>query len=144
MRPVDPENRVADRDVITDQMWEWMEPLLPSSDGKRGGQWRDHRLMVEAICWRLRTGAPWRDLPERFGPWQTAWYRFDRWCADGTWARLLEVIQAHADQAGQLGWDVSVDSTVVRAHQHAAGARTADGDDTGGSGESQESAVRAA
>lgn len=113
---------MAERDVITDEMWAWMEPLLPSSDGKRGGRYRDHRVLVEAICWRLRTGAPWRDLPERFGPWQTVWYRFDRWSADGTWARLLEAAQAHADECGQLGWDMSVDSSIVRAHQHVAGA----------------------
>ncbi len=120
-------------------MWAWMEPLLPSSAGKRGGRYRDHRLLVEAICWRLRTGAPWRDLPERFGPWQTAWYRFDRWAADGTWTRLLESVQAHADECGELGWDVSVDSSIVRAHQHAAGARTTPEPHTGGSVESHES-----
>ncbi len=100
--------------------------------------------MVEAICWRLRTGAPWRDLPARFGPWQTAWDRFDRWSADGTFALLLQAVQEHADELGELGWDVSLDSTIVRTHQHAAGARTADPDDTGGSTESHESAARAA
>lgn len=135
---------MAKRDVITDEMWAWMEPLLPSSSGKRGGQFRDHRMLVEAICWRLRTGAPWRDLPQRFGPWQTAWYRFDRWSADGTWARLLEAAQKHAEEADQLGWEVSVDSSIVRAHQHAAGARTAAQPHTGGPSESHESAARAA
>jgi len=132
---------VADRDVITDEMWVWMEPLLPCSDGKRGRPFRDHRLLVEAICWRLRTGAPWRDLPERFGPWSTAWDRFDRWSADGTWAGLLEAAQQHADEVGELGWDISVDSTIVRTHQHAAGARTVGGNSTGGFDELQESAA---
>jgi transposase len=71
----------------------------------------------------LRTGAPWRDLPERFGPWATAWSRFRRWTAAGVWARVLEVLQRDADVAGQLDWDTHyVDGTVVRAHQHAAGA----------------------
>lgn len=135
---------MAERDVITDQMWGRIEPLLPSSRGKPGRPFRDHRLLVEGICWRLRTGAPWRDLPERFGPWQTAWERFDRWSADGTWAAVLEAVQHHADQAGGLGWDVSVDSSVVRTHQHAAGARTADPGNTGGCGELQDSASRAA
>lgn len=135
---------MAERDVITDEMWEWMEPLLPSSDGKPGRPFRDHRLMMEAICWRLRTGAPWRDVPERFGPWQTVWDRFNRWANDGTLARLLEASQQHADELGELGWDVSVDSSIVRTHQHAAGAGEADPDDTGGSSESHESAARAA
>lgn len=135
---------MAERDVITDEMWAWMQPLLPSSEGKRGRPFRDHRLLVEAICWRLRTGAPWRDLPERFGPWQTAWERFDRWSGDGTWAALLDAVQQHADEAGELGWDVSVDSSIVRTHQHAAGARKVVSGDTGGTNELHESAVRAA
>lgn len=135
---------MSERDVITDEIWTWMEPLLPSSDGQRGRPFRDHRLMVEAICWRLRTGAPWRDLPERFGPWQTVWTRFDRWSADGTWALLLKAAQQHADEADELGWDVSVDSSIVRTHQHAAGARKAVPNDTGGPNELQESAARAA
>lgn len=135
---------MAERDVITDEMWARIEPLLPSTTGKRGGQFRDHRVLVEAICWRLRTGAPWRDLPARFGPWQTAWERFDRWSADGTWAALLEAVQQHADEAGELGWDVSVDSTIVRAHQHAAGAAGVALDVTGGPDELHDSAARAA
>lgn len=129
---------MASTDVITDEMWAWMAPLLPSSEGKRGGQWRDHRTMVEAIIWKFRTGSPWRDLPERFGPWQTAHYRHDRWSADGTWAKLLQVAQQHADETDGLGWVVSVDSSIVRAHQHAAGARR---HGTGGSGELHESAA---
>ncbi|GHE81447.1 hypothetical protein GCM10018771_73270 [Streptomyces cellulosae] len=75
------------------------------------------------MLWRLRTGAPWRDLPERFGPWQTVYERFARWEADGTWARLLEQVQVRDDSVGAVEWTVSVDSTINRAHQHAAGAR---------------------
>ena len=71
----------------------------------------------------MRTGAPWRDLPERFGPWQTVYERFARWEADGTWARLLEQVQVRDDSVGAVEWTVSVDSTINRAHQHAAGAR---------------------
>src|SRR3954447_21297872 len=66
-----------------------MEPLLPSSTGRRGGRWRDHRQVIEAIAWKYRTGSPWREVPERFGPWQTAYERLTRWSADGTWSRLL-------------------------------------------------------
>ena len=75
------------------------------------------------MLWRLRTGAPWRDLPERYGPWQTAYERFARWERDGTWARLLEYVQVRDDAVGAVEWMVSVDSTINRAHQHAAGAR---------------------
>jgi transposase len=75
------------------------------------------------VLWRLRTGAPWRDLPERYGPWQTAYRRFAQWERDGTWARLLQAVQVRDDAVGAVECTVSVDSTIVRAHQHAAGAR---------------------
>lgn len=74
------------------------------------------------MLWRLRTGAPWRDLPERYGPWQTVYERFARWERDGTWARLLEHVQVRDDAVGAVEWTVSIDSTINRAHQHAAGA----------------------
>lgn len=96
---------------------------MPCSDGLRGRPFRDHRQVVEGVVHRYRTGVPWRDLPERFGPWQTVWKRHHRFCTDGTWDRLLCIVQADADAAGELDWDVSVDSSVVRAHQHSAGAR---------------------
>lgn len=79
--------------------------------------------MINGVLWRLRTGAPWRDLPERYGPWQTVYERFARWEADGTWTRLLEQVQVRDDSIGTVEWTVSVDSTINRAHQHAAGAR---------------------
>lgn len=118
--------------MLSDEAWVWIEPLLPSSEGRRGGQWRDHREVIEAIAWRYRTGAPWRDLPPSFGPWQTAWKRLDRWSKDGTWERLLQRVQGDADVAAELDWVSSVDSTNVRAHQHAAGARRVAEDVTGG------------
>jgi transposase len=71
---------------------------------------------------------PWRDLPERYGPWQTCYERFLGWQADGTWGRLLADAQTKSDAVGQVDWDVVADATVVRAHQHAAGARTPKGD----------------
>lgn len=77
------------------------------------------------MLYRIRTGVQWRDLPECYGPWKTVHERHRRWSADGTWELLLQRVQAEADAAGDIDWDVSVDSTSVRAHQHAAGARLA-------------------
>src|SRR5262249_56008637 len=88
-----------------------------------GGQWRDHRQVINGILWKLRTGAPWRDLPERYGPWQTCADRLYRWRRDGTWDRLLAHVQTRSDAVGEVVWEVSLDSSTVRAHQHASGAR---------------------
>jgi transposase len=115
------------RTVVSDEAWAWMAPLLPSSAGRRGGRWRDHREVIEAISWKYRTGSPWRELPDRFGPWQTAYERLTRWSADGTWAKLLARAQAEADAAGELDWLVAVDSSIVRVHQHGATARRVGG-----------------
>jgi transposase len=90
---------------------------------RRGKQWADHRRVINGILWRVRTGAPWRDLPERYGPWQTCYDRFVRWRRDGTWDGLLAQVQTKSDAVGEVVWEVSLDSTVARAHQHAAGAR---------------------
>lgn len=81
------------------------------------------RQLINGIRFRTRTGIPWRDLPERYGPWGTVYGLFRRWQRDGTWHRIFEQLQARADAEGLIAWDVSVDSTVARAHQHAAGAR---------------------
>ena len=112
------------RGQLSDAEWERLRPFLPVSNG-RCGRWRDHRQVIDGILHRVRTGVHWRDLPERFGPWKTVYERHRLWSADGTWERLLQQVQAAADTAGRIDWDVSVDSTSVRAHQHAAGARTA-------------------
>ncbi|WP_330177680.1 IS5 family transposase [Streptomyces sp. NBC_01498] len=96
---------------------------MPVGNG-RCGRWQDHRQVIDGILHRVRTGVQWRDLPERFGPWKTVYERHRLWSGDGTWERLLQQVQAAADAAGEIDWDISVDSTVVRAHQHAAGART--------------------
>lgn len=117
---------MAERDVISDELWSRIEPLLPATAPQRGGRWRPHREIVEAVAWRFRTGAPWRDLPERFGPWQTAYHRHNCWSEDGTYVRLHQELMAAADASGDLNWLVSIDSTIVRAHQHAAGARRED------------------
>ncbi len=113
--------------------------MMPSSDGKRGNRFRDHRTVVEGIVYRFRTGIAWRDLPERFGPWQTVWKRHRRFSGDGTWDRIHAALLAEADAAGELDWSVSVDSTINRAHQHATNLPR----NTGGPVESQESARRA-
>jgi transposase len=112
---------------ISDEAWAWMQPLLPASTG-RGRRWRDHRQVAEAICWKYRTGSPWRGLPARFGPWQTAYDRLTRWNADGTWARLLARAQTDAHAAGELDWLVAIGSTAVPVHQHEASARRFGGD----------------
>ncbi len=76
------------------------------------------------MLWKLATGAPWRDLPERYGNWKTVYERYRRWtAADGTFDAILEYLQVHDDAVGRLDWTISIDSTIVRAHQHAAGAR---------------------
>jgi transposase len=110
------------RGELTDMAWEQLAPLLPQN-GQRGGQWADHRQVINGILWKLRTGAPWRDLPERYGPWKTCFERLVRWRRDGTWDRLLAQAQTKSDAVGEVVWEVSIDSTTVRAHQHAAGAR---------------------
>ncbi|WWQ69530.1 IS5 family transposase (plasmid) [Streptomyces sp. Q6] len=107
--------------VITDAMWTRIKPLMPA-DPVRGRRWADHRRTLEAIAWKYRTCSPWRDLPEELGSFQTAHKRLIRWAVDGTWARILAAVLATADADDDVEWTVSVDSTICRAHQHAAGA----------------------
>ena len=124
--------------VISDELWDVLESVMPLDAGRRGRPWNDHRTTLEGIIWRFRTGSPWRDLPEPFGPYQSVWERHRLWSTDGTYGRMLAAVREQT----QLGDDeveaiLSIDSTIVRAHQHAAGARrdsvVADpADDTGG------------
>lgn len=93
--------------------------MLPSFAGRPGRPFRDDRRVVEGIIWRYRVGAPWRDVPREFGPWQTLWKRHRRYSADGTWDRIHAVVLAEAEAGGRIDWAVSVDSTINRAHQHA-------------------------
>jgi len=109
---------VAVRAELTDAQWAAIEPLMPRVTG-RSRPYRDHRQVVEGIVHRYRCGVAWRDLPERFGPWQTVWKRHARFSRDGTWDKVLAAVIADADAAGDLDWAVSIDSTVNRAHQHA-------------------------
>ncbi len=108
--------------VLTDAQWERIRPLLPSSDGKRGRPFRDDRPVVEGILYRYRCGIAWRDVPEQFGPWQTVWKRHRRYSGDGTWNKILAALLTDAQKVELIDWAVSVDSTINRAHQHAAGA----------------------
>lgn len=102
-----------------------MLPHLPPQKPVRDRPARDHRAVIEAILWVARTGAPWRDLPAEAGvPWKTAWSRFSRWAASGVWQKVLAELQRDADERGDLDRSKHfVDGAVVRAHQHAAGAR---------------------
>lgn len=113
------------REVLIDEQWEKIAPLLPPQNPSTGRPPKDHRTMVEAILWIDRTGAPWRDLPEeKFGSWQSVATRFYRWVEEGVWDHVLAELQRQADASGDLDWNLHhVDGTTVRAHQHAAGAQ---------------------
>src|SRR5688500_10365002 len=104
------------RHEISDAAWERIEPLLPGRAGDVGVTAADNRLFIDAVYWIVKTCAPWRDLPPRFGRWNSVFQRFNRWSKKGVWRRLAEVWSDDSD----LEW-VMIDSTVVRAHQHAAG-----------------------
>ena len=106
--------------------WVKLEAVL--APVRMGRPARDRRTVINAIRWRVRTGSPWRDMPERYGPWETAYGLFRHWQRDGVWADILTRLQAAADAEQIITWDVSVDSTVCRAHQYAAGARKRGGD----------------
>lgn len=104
------------RHEITEDQWAAIRDLLPGQAGAPGATAQDNRLFVNAVWWIAKTGAPWRDLPERFGNWNSVFQRFNRWCKNGVW----QTIMAHL-QDPDLG-SLLLDSTVIRAHQHAAGA----------------------
>ncbi len=141
--------------VFSDEFWAVVVSVLPSSKGRRGRPWNNHRRTLEGIAWRYRTGTPWRDLPAEFGSWHSVWERHYRWSRDGTYQRMFDAVRSagllEAGSEDRLEELLSVDSTVVRAHQHAAGARKLavveaalpTGADTGGSTESHDFADRA-
>ncbi|WP_405491658.1 IS5 family transposase [Streptomyces sp. NBC_00096] len=114
------------RGDLTNGQWVRLEPLLPQGIKPGRPQVWTRRQLIDGIRWRTRTGAPWRDVPERYGPWDRVYDLFRRWQRDGTWARIVTQLQAQADAKGLITWDVNVDSTVCRAHQHAAGAAKRD------------------
>src|SRR6266478_6340657 len=111
------------RGDLTQTQWERLQPLLPPQKPKTGRPAVDHRRILNGMLWILRTGAPWRDLPERYGPWRTVASRFYHWQRAGIWEQLFSAVQAQADAHGQLNWDShDLDGTMIRAHQPAAGA----------------------
>jgi transposase len=105
------------RHAIRDEEWERIKDLLPGRPGQRGVTAKDNRLFIDAVLWIAKTGAPWRDLPERFGNCNSVWRRFDRWARKGFWRKVFETLQDP-----DLEWLI-LDSTIIRAHLHAAGAR---------------------
>jgi putative transposase len=106
------------RHEVSDEQWVQIEPHLPGKPGDPGRTGEDNRLFVNAVLWIAKTGAPWRDLPERFGNWNSVFQRYNRWCKRGVWQQLLEALGGDPDLEHLL-----LDSTTVRAHQHAAGAK---------------------
>ena len=106
------------RHELSDEQWRQIEPLLPGRQGDPGRTAEDNRLFVNAVMWIARTGAPWRDLPERFGNWNSVFQRFNRWCRKGVWQRVFQALGGDPNLEYLL-----LDSTIVRAHQHAAGAK---------------------
>lgn len=112
------------RHELTDDHWERLVPLLPPQRPRTGRPARDHRTILNGILWVLRTGAPWRDLPDRYGSWQTVYSRFRRWRAAGVWEQVLTALQSDAAFDDTLDGSLAmIDGTNVRAHQQAAGAK---------------------
>ncbi len=110
------------RHALSDREWIRLEPLLPKR--RTGRPPKDHRTIIDALLWLDRTGAPWRDLPERFGPWRSVATRFYRWTRSGLWDRILAELRRIAEATGRIDWEVHmVDGTSVRAHRCAAGAK---------------------
>lgn len=119
------------RHEIEQEAWERIEGLLPGKAGDPGVTAADNRLFINAVYWIAKTGAPWRDLPPRFGPWNSVFQRFNRWSKKGVWQKVASALADDPD----LEW-LMIDSTVVRAHQHAAGKK-------GGSKANSSAAARA-
>ena len=108
---------------LSDEQYEWIEPLLPKAGGK-GRPWADHRQVLNGLFWKLSSGASWRDIPERYGPWQTIYERYTAWRADGTWTQIVQALQVKLDATGHINWaQWNVDSTLIRASRASAGAR---------------------
>lgn len=104
--------------ILSDRQWERIAPHIIGDERTRGTSGRDNRLFVEAVLWLVRTGVPWRDLPGDFGPWNSVFRRFSRWSRKGVWMRIFEAMSDDPDFEYLI-----VDSTIVRAHQHASGAK---------------------
>ena len=111
------------RHELTDQQWELLVPFFPPRPRQRGGQWKDDRTILNGIFWRLNTGAPWRDLPERYGKWQTVYHRFNTLRKAGRLDHILQELQVRLDERGRIDWDLwCVDGSSIRGSRAAAGA----------------------
>jgi putative transposase len=109
---------VQDRLILSDAQWDRMSEHILGRPDTRGSTGRDNRMFVEGVLWIVRCGAPWRDLPEVFGSWNSTFRRFSRWSAKGVWYRIFAAMSDDPDFEYLI-----LDSTIVRAHQHAAGAK---------------------
>ena len=112
------EGRPMERFGLRNDQWERIKDVLPGREGHVGGTADDNRLFVEAVLYRFRTGCPWRDLPERFGHWKAVHQRFSRWAKSGVFERVLKLLASDHDNEYMM-----IDATIIRAHQHSAGAR---------------------
>ena len=113
--------RPGRRYEITDAAWDRIEPLLPCQT--RGGRWNDHRITLNGMFWVLNSGAPWRDMPERYGRWQSVYDRYRRWTRNGLIDRILHRLHVQLDEYGRIDWSVfNVDGTNIRADRSASGA----------------------
>ena len=111
------------RHELMDEQWALIEPMVPRSNACTGRPPRDRRILLNGIFWILHTGAPWRDLPERFGPWQTVYHHFAKWRREGVFAEIIEALQIVLDRDGLIDWDLwCIDGANVRAARAAAGA----------------------
>jgi putative transposase len=106
------------RRELTSAQWRRIEQLVTGKEGDKGRHGADNRLFVDAVLWIARSGAPWRDLPEEFGNWNSVFQRFRRWAKKGVWQRVFNALIENPDFEYLI-----IDSTIVRAHQHAAGAK---------------------
>src|SRR5882724_1357448 len=112
------EDRPMRRYALRDDQWDRIKDFLPGREGHVGGTAADNRLFVEAVIYRYRAGIPWRDLPERFGDWKIVYQRFSRWAKSGVFARIFKLLASDHDSEYMM-----IDATIVRAHQHSAGAQ---------------------
>lgn len=111
------------RHELSPEQFDQIKDLLPSNEGEQGRPWEDHHRVLNGMLWILRTGAPWRDLPARYGPWKTVYDRFRRWQDDGTLKRIVEVLQQRLDEEDRIDWELfCIDGTSIRATRAAAGA----------------------
>jgi transposase len=116
---------------LSDEQFALLEPYLPKMGPEGGHPWGDHRRILNGLFWKLRSGAPWRDIPERYGPWSTIYDRYRTWCQDGRFACILLALRASLDAQGLLDWEQWwVDSSNIRASRAAAGARKKGGHQT--------------